>query len=96
MSYSRAPTIARSSIAFDIIEDMKALCCFLAKTKFSEHHLPSGITLDASRIAFLGASEGAYPAMAAGRYALLLLFRMGGNVPEDGWVKPKDRFMSFP
>lgn len=90
------------STGFDIIDDMKALFSFLASPKFSEHYLPSGITLDASRIALVGASGGAYPAMAAGLYAhpkpkaLLLLFGMGGDMLGDGWVKPKDGFMPFP
>lgn len=90
------------STGFDIIEDMKTLFSFLADPKFSEDHLPSGISLDASRIALIGASGGAYPAMAAGLYAhpkptaLLLLFGMGGDMLGDGWVKPKDGFMPFP
>ena len=90
------------STGFDIIEDMKALFSFLADPKFSQDHLPSGISLDANRIALVGASGGAYPAMAAGIHAhpkpkaLLLLFGMGGDMLGDGWVKPKDGFMPFP
>ena len=87
------------STGFDIIEDMKALFSFLADPKFSQDHLPSGISLDANRIALVGASGGAYPAMAAGIHAhpkpkaLLLLFGMGGDMLGDGWVKPKDGFV---
>ncbi|KAI0730007.1 hypothetical protein C8Q72DRAFT_274954 [Fomitopsis betulina] len=100
--HERRLSPAIPSSGFDIIEDMKALLSFLASPMFSEDLLPSGITLDASRIALVGASGGAYPAMAAGLYAhpkpkaLLLLFGMGGDMLGDGWVKPKDGFMPFP
>ncbi|KAH9934356.1 Alpha/Beta hydrolase protein [Fomitopsis serialis] len=90
------------STGFDVIDDMKALFSFLSNPNFSEDHLPSGISLDASRIALVGASGGAYPAMAAGLYAqpkpkaLLLLFGMGGDMLGDSWVAPKSGFMPFP
>ncbi|TFY58867.1 hypothetical protein EVJ58_g6144 [Rhodofomes roseus] len=90
------------STGFDIIDDMKALFSFVSDPSFSENHLPSGVSLDASRIALLGGSGGVYPAMAAGLYAqpkprvLLLLFGMGGDMLGDSWVMPKDGFMPFP
>ena len=90
------------STGFDIIDDMKALFAFLAKPDFSEKHLPSGLSLDASRIAIMGMSGGGYAARAAGLYAqpkpraIFSLFGMGGEFLSDHWLAVKAGPMEFP
>ena len=90
------------STGFDIIEDMKALFSFLASPSFNEKHLPSGFTLDANRIAIMGASGGGYVARMAALYAqpkpraVFSLFGMGGDFLSDDWVAPREGHFPSP
>lgn len=90
------------STAFDIIADVKSLFAFLTSPSFSETHLPSGVTLDASRIAVSGESGGGYATRAAGIVAepkpkaLLLQYAQGGQLLDDHWLAVKDRDVPDP
>ena len=94
--------LAYPSTGFDIIEDMKALFAFLASPAFNEKHLPAGLTLDANRIAIMGASGGGYVARVAALYAhpkpraVFSLFGMGGEFLTDFWVVPKETHFPYP
>lgn len=57
------------STGLDVIDDMKTLFTFLASPEFNRKHLPAGLSVDANRIAIMGASGGGYAARAAGLYA---------------------------
>ena len=46
------------STGLDIIEDVKTLFTFLASSEFSLTNLPSGVTLDHTRLAVVGESGG--------------------------------------
>lgn len=90
------------STGLDIIDDVKALFAFLAKPDFSEKHLPSTLSLDASRIAIMGLSGGGYAARAAGLYAqprpraVFSLYGMGGEFLSDHWIAEKTKPMEWP
>ena len=90
------------STAFDIITDVRKLFTFLADPGFSEAHLPTGVTLDVSRIAVSGESGGGYAARAAGIFAepkpnaVLLQYAQGGQLLDDHWLAIKDRDVPDP
>ncbi|EPS98469.1 hypothetical protein FOMPIDRAFT_1017701 [Fomitopsis schrenkii] len=75
------------STGFEIIDDMKALIAFLASSYFSEKYRPSGLSLDASRLAIMGMSGGGY-----GR----AVFGMGGEFLSDHWLTVKTKQLDFP
>lgn len=75
----------------DEIDDVKALFHFLS-TDISKD-LPTGISLDSSRLAVAGTSAGGYIGRLAALYAeprpraLLSLYGMGGDFLHDHWLK---------
>lgn len=69
----------------------------LGAQKFSNDHLPEGVTLDPTRIAVCGESGGGYAARAAGIFAepkpraVFLQYAMGGELLDDHWLAIKDK-----
>lgn len=81
---------------------MKSLFSFLARPTFSREHLPGNVSLDASRLAVIGFSGGAYLARAAGIYAepkpkaIYSMYGMGGDFLSDHWLATKDAYLMTP
>lgn len=81
---------------------MKSLFSFLARPTFSREYLPGNVSLDASRLAVIGFSGGAYLARAAGIYAepkpkaVFSMFGMGGDFLSDHWLAVKDTYYMTP